>query len=171
MSRTTRTVLSLVAAVALFALPATGVADPGKGKGPAKRCAKTPKVGYSVKGTLVSLTADNPATPASEASVTITVTKANSHARKSGEIADQDAVKPGVQVKGATYTVAAGDAYKLKLKGYSGADTPSAGDAVHITGKIPRTKRKCAADGTSTADLYGTPNVRKVTVADRDPDA
>ena len=54
-----------------------------------------------VAGTLVSVTPDDPATAASEATVTLTVTNANSHARRSGDIADQDAVKKGVQVKGA----------------------------------------------------------------------
>lgn len=182
MSKSLRMVVALTATGALVALPASGVAkkpeSPGKseaksnkGKGKDKRCAKTPKVGFSVHGTLVSFTADNAATPANEATVTITVTKANSHARNSGEIADQDAAKPGVQVAGATYTVPATDAFKVNLEGFEGADTPSPGDAVHITGKIARTKKKCAADGTSTADRYGAVDVRKVTITDSDPDA
>lgn len=171
MIRTTRTLVTMVAAGALLALPAAAVADPGNGKGESKRCAKAPKVGYIVKGTLVSVTADDPATPTSEATVTFTVTGANSHARNSGEIADQDAGTPGVQVVGATYTVSATDSFILKLNGYEGADTPSVGDAVHVSGKIARTKKECAPVGTSTADRYATPDVRKVTVSDRDPDA
>ncbi len=165
-----------------MALPATVVAakpaDAGKpaAKGKpatpgAKACAKTHKVGYAVSGTFVSYTADDPATPASEATVTLKVTNANSHARKSGDIADQDAVKKGVQVKGATYVVAAGDAFKLRLTGYDGTDTPSEGDKVHVTGRIPLTKARCAAPGTTVADRYGAVDVRRVTIGDRDPDA
>ena len=184
MNKFTRMVLTAVASGALLALPAVSVADHGtnhgkhkgqtksnSGKGQTKRCGKAPRVGYSVSGTLVSLTTDNPATPDNEGTVTITVTGANAHARNSGEIADQNANAKGVQVAGATYTVPTSDRYELKLDGFEGADTPSPGDAVHITGKIPVTKKKCAASGTSTADRYGTPDVRTVTVSDRDPDA
>jgi len=180
-SRIHQTALTLAAAGALLAVPASGLAakpaDAGKpaAKGKpaspgAKRCAKTHKVGYVVSGTLVSMTADDATTPASEATVTLAVTNANSHARKSGDIADQDAVKKGVQVKGATYTVAAGDAYKLKLAGFEGTDTPSAGDRVHVIGRIPLTKKRCAPDGTSVADRYGAVDVKRVTIGDRDPD-
>jgi len=169
MSKTLRTIATLVAACALFAVPATALAAKG-GKGKAKSCAKTPKVGYQVTGTLVSVTADVPATPASEATVTLTVTSANSHARNSGEIADQDAVKKGVQVVGATYTVPAGDAYVLKLDGYEGTDTPSPGDLVKVSGRIARTKKRCAAANTSSADRYAAPDVRRVTISDRDAD-
>ena len=198
MPKQARMFAALAATGALLALPATGLAtkpaDPGKpddpgsqgkthkpadkgkpadagSKGKAKSCAKTHTVSYNVSGTFVSAVADNPATPASEASVTITVTSANSHAAKSGEIADMDAAKTGVQVKGATYTVAAGDAYVLKLDGYETPDTPSAGDKVKIKGKIAVTKKRCAAAGTSTADRYAKPDVTKVTISDRDPDA
>ena len=161
--------LGAIAVASLLVLPATAQADhkgephgkgnaKGKSKGQAKSCAKAPKVGFSVKGTLVTFTADDPTTAANEASVTLTVTKANGHARKSGEFA-------------ATHTVnAADDAFRLKLSGYEGTDTPSAGDKVKVTGKIARTKAKCAAPGTSTADRYGTPDVRKVKVTDQDPD-
>ena len=180
MHHPTRLLVTLATTGALLALPVASQADQGKGKskaqtksqkGAAKRCAKTPKVGYNVSGTLVSLTADNPATPANEGTVTITVTGANAHARNSGEIADQNATAKGVQVAGATYTVPTTDAYTLTLDGYEGADTPSAGDAVTISGKVAVTKKKCAASGTSTADRYATPDVRRVTVSDRDPDA
>ena len=103
--------------------------------------------------------------------MTLTVTNANGHARKSGEIADQDPNQEGVQVAGATYTVSgATDPFTLELNGYEGADTPSAGDAVKVNGKIPRTKKKCADEGTSVADRYGAPDVRKVTLTDSDPD-
>ncbi len=148
----------LIAAGALLALPATGGAN---GQGESKRCEKTPKFGYSVSGTLESLTVDT---------VTITVTRANYHARNSGEIADQDATQEGVQVAGATYTVPASDSFTLNLVEYEGADTPSPDDPVRVIGRIPRTKAKCAADGTSLADRYGAPDVRKVSIRDADPD-
>jgi hypothetical protein len=162
-------------------LPATVVAakpaDAGKpaargkpAKPGAKACAKAHNVGYVVSGTFVSYTADDPATPASEATVTIKVTNANSHARKSGDIADQDAVKKGVQVKGATYVVAAGDAFEVKLNGYDATDTPSEGDKVHVTGRIALTRPRCAAPGTTPADRYGAVDVRRVRIGDRDPD-
>ena len=163
MLRKTQLPVLLIAAGALLALPATSAADA------TKRCAKTPKVGYVVSGTLVSQTADDPGTEAFEGSVTITVTEANGHATKSGEIADQDAGTEGTQVAGATYTVS-GDAYKLVLEGFEGADTPSAGDAVQIIGKVARTKAKCAPEGTSVADRYATPDIRKVVITDSDPD-
>jgi hypothetical protein len=156
--------LALVAITALAALAlasAGGVAaQPGKGKGHAKakghakikahaKNCKTIKVGFVVSGTYVSHTSDT---------VTLTVTNANRHARHSGEMA------------GATFTVAAGDAFILTLEGYEGADTPSAGDFVHVVGKIEVEKKKCADDGTSTADRYGELDVRKVVISDRDAD-
>ena len=157
----------LVGAVAVIALPTTSM---GAGKGDTKRCERTPMVGYSVSGTLVSATADDPATTeVFEGSVTITVTEANGHARRSGEIADQDATMEGVQVAGATYTVS-GDAFKLRLNEYDDLDTPSPGDPVKVIGRIPRTRAKCAAEGTTLADRYGAPDVRKVTISDADPD-
>ena len=168
-----KTITALAAAGALLAVPATGIAAKGgNSTAAAKKCAHpTTTLSYQVSGTLVSAVADNPATPASEASVTLKVTSANSHAKKSGEIADQNATKKGVQVKGATYTVAAGDAYTLKLNGYEGTDTPSVGDRVKVSGKIALTKKSCAPAGTTTADRYAAPDVKKVTISDRDPDA
>ena len=172
--KTIRTISTLVAAAALLAVPATAVAakgGQGKSQGKAKSCAKAPKVGYHVKGTLVSMTADEPATTdVFEGTVTITVTSANSHARKSGDIVDQDAGTDGVQVAGATYTVPATDAFLLALHDYEGADTPSAGDLVMVSGRIPRTKSRCAPEGTSLADRYGTADVRRVSIWDNDPD-
>jgi len=171
----------VVAAGALLALPASGAAAKPAGAGkpagkerPAgtagKGCASTHMVAYRVSGTLVSVTPDDTATPASEATVTLTVTNANRHARRSGDIADQDAVKKGVQVEGATYTVAAGDAFRLGLRGYDGTDTPSPGDKVHVAGRIALTKPRCAPEGTSVADRYGAVDVKRVKIGDRDPD-
>jgi hypothetical protein len=165
----TKSLALLIAAGALLALPATGTAA-GKGKGESKRCEKAPKVGYKVSGTLESVTADDESTEAFEGSVTLTVTRANGHARRSGDIPDQDPSQEGVQVAGATYTVS-GDAYKLMLKGYEDADTPSAGDPVHVVGRIPRTRAKCAPEGTTLADRFGTADIRQVSIKDADPDA
>jgi hypothetical protein len=176
MLKSVRVPATLVAATALLALPAAAQAKHdslhGKSKGSEKRCAKAPKVGYSVSGTLVTATADDPATSANEASVTLMVTAANKHARNSGEIADQNATIDGVQVAGATLIVtAAGDAFSLVLDEFEAPDTPSVGDAVKVNGKIARTKMKCSADATSTADRYAAPNIRKLTITDSDPDA
>jgi|GEM_PF-1719922 len=169
-----RTLASVIAAGALLAVPAAGIAAKhGKAKGKpasAEACAKAHAVGFSVRGTLVSVTPDVAATPASEATVTMTVRSANRHARRSGELADMNATKPGVQPRGATYTVAAGDAYVLRLRGYEGMDAPSAGDRVRVGGKVALTRKRCAA-ATSVADRYGTVDVRKVAIADRDADA
>lgn len=184
MLKNTRMIATFVAAGALLAAPAAGLAAKGgnsaaaKGKSTmkakkAKKCMKTHSVGYRVGGTFVSAVADDPATTdVNEATITMTVTSANSHARKSGELADQNAMKKGVQVKGATYTVAAAtDAFTLELNGYEGTDTPSAGDKVKVQGRIALTKKACAPAGTSTADRYAAPNVKKVTLSDRDADA
>lgn len=176
MLKHTRTLASVVAAGALLAVPAIGQAakpaDAGKGKSKsAESCTtKAHNVGFSVGGTLSEYTA---ATPASAATIKLKITSANSHARKSGEIADQNPAKKGVQAKGAELTVpvAAGDAFVLKLNGYEGTNTPTVGDKVKVNGRIALMKRKCAPANTSTADRYGAIDVRKVTISDRDPDA
>lgn len=180
-----RTFAAFVAALSLLALPVVAQAgngqshgksegkgkahtksDKGKGKGKAKRCAKTQKVGYTVSGTLVSLTADDAATTdVNEGSFTITVTGSNSHAKKAG-ITDSDPATEGTQ-----YTVAwADDNYETVLDGFEGDDTPSAGDEVHVNGKIARSKKKCPPAGGTAGDRYGDANVRKVTISDRDAD-
>ena len=166
-------ILALALAAALFAVPATAVGakgGQGKSKGKAKSgqgkgCAKAHSRGFQVGGTLVSFTADDAATTdASEATVTLTVTSANKHARESGELADMDAVKKGVQAKGATYTVAAGDAFELKL-GDDGTVVPAPGDRVKVKGRITVAKKRCAAEGTSAADRYATPDVTRVKIS------
>ena len=167
-----RNILALALAAALFAVPATALgAKGGQGKskkggqGKAKTCAKTQQVGFQVGGTRVSVTADDAATTdASEATVTLTVTSANSHARNSGELADMDAARKGVQANGGTYTVPAGDAYELKL-GEDGTVVPAPGDRVKVKGRIAVTKKRCAADGTSVADRYATPDVTRVSIS------
>ena len=160
----TRTFASLAAAGALLATPAIGQAakpatkgKPAAAASKSKGCAKAHHVGYTIGGTLVSATLDNPLTTAvNEGSITLKVTSANKAARVSGNIADQDATKPGVQVDGAEVTLAvATDPYTLKLNGYEAPDTPSVGDKVHVVGKIALTKKRCAPAGTSLADRYG----------------
>ena len=167
--KTARTIAALALAAALVAVPSTSLAAKG-GQGKAKNCAKTATRGFQVTGTLVSATADDPATTdTSEATVTLTVTAANSHARNSGELADQNADRKGVQVVGATYTVPAGDAYVLKL-GDDGAAVPTAGDRVKVKGRVALTKKRCAPDGTTTADRYAAPDVTRVAISDREPE-
>jgi hypothetical protein len=171
-----RTLASLVAAGALLAVPATGIAakPATKGKPTTSKSSKCKALSmpYQVSGTFVSGIADDAATPmVNESSVTLLVTSANLHARQSGEIADQNATKKGMQVKGATMTVTANpDAFTLKLNGYEAPDTPSVGDRVKVSGKVALTRKRCATAGTSTADRYGAVDVRKVTLSDRDPD-
>jgi len=163
----------LIATGALLAIPAVGQAHhkPGhsKGSGHAKGhgcghgCAKKPTVkrGFTVRGTLVSYTVDDPATPnVNETSVETTVTGANRHARVSGELEDMNGTEPGVQV--------AISSTSADLSGYGTGETPSAGDKVRIVGKIAVTRKKCAAAGDSLDDRYGEMNVRKVKVIDAD---
>jgi hypothetical protein len=167
--KTLSTIVSLAVVAVLVAAPAGAVAAKG-GQGKAKSCGKTLTRGYQVTGTLVSVTMDDQATTEdSEASVTLLVTAANRHARNSGELADQDLDRKGVQVAGATYTVPAGDAYLLKL-GEDGALVPAAGDRVKVKGRVALTKKRCAADGTSAADRYATPDVSRVTISRPEPE-
>ena len=167
-----RTLASIATAGALLAAPAVGLAaKPATHPHKAKAC-KALSMPYVVHGTLSAATLDDATTlDVNEASMTITLTSANSHARKSGEIADQDAVKKGVQVKGATMVIGTADAFVLKLNGYEAPDTPSLGDSVKVSGKVALTKKRCATAGTSTADRYDAVDVRKVTISDRDADA
>ena len=174
--KTAGKIAALAGAIALVAFPAAGVAKKGEhgkrgahtehGKGgKGKGCAKVHSRGFQIGGTLVSMTEDDAGTPErSEATVTLTVTSANKHARESGELADQDAERKGMQAKGATYTVPADDAYELRLSDAYGTGTPVAGDRVKVKGRVAVIKKRCAADGTSTADRYDTPDVTRVSI-------
>lgn len=167
-----RMIATLTAAGALLALPAAGLAAKGGNSATAKAkvtakskaCAKTTNVGYQVGGTLVSVDANT---------IVLSVTSANAHARRSGELDDQNTAKKGLQAKGAPVTIAlaGSDTFTLRLKGYEGADTPSVGDKVKVSGKVAVTKKRCAASGTSTEDRYAAPDVKTVTISDRDADA
>ena len=175
MLKTIRAIAALAVAAALVVVPATALAAKGghgKSKGKAKSCAKTGTRGFQLTGTLVSMTADDPATTASsEATLTLTVTAANRHARNSGELEDQNADRKGVQVVGATYTVPAGDAFVLMLGDDGVAAVPSEGDRVKVKGRIAVMKKRCAAEGASAADRYATPDVTRVKISDREPEA
>ena len=162
----------LIAAGALLAIPAVGEAHHkaghskgGKG-GKGKSCAKKPTVnkGFVVKGTLVSYTADDPATKRNESSVEITVTGANRHARVSGELKDTNPTKPGVQ-----YTVDASgaDPFEVRLSGYE-TGAPATGDKVRIAGKIAVQRKKCADKDATLAERYGAVNIRRVKIIDAD---
>jgi len=177
LNKTIRLLAVLVSA--LLAVPAVSLAHhkPGHTNGPqnghshSKRCKKpATNVGFVVKGALTTFTADDPSTtPANEASVSITVTHANRHARNSGELVDTDPSTPGTQVQGGPYTVSgATDPFKVALVGFGSGEAPVAGDLVTIIGKVARTKAKCAAPGTSLADRYGLVNVRKVVIHNAD---
>ncbi len=175
--KTTGRIAALALAAALVAVPANAVAakgGQGKAQGKAQRktksCSKTGTRGFQVNGALASWVLDDPATTdVSEAAVTLVVTAANRHARNSGELEDQNADRKGVQVVGATYTVPAGDTYVLKL-GDDGAAVPSEGDRVKVKGRVALTKKRCAPEGTSTADRYDIPDVTRVTISDREPE-
>ena len=125
--RTLRYVALLAAGGALLIAPVAVQAHHKSGHNKAqsksKRCKKPHRVGFVVRGTLTSFTADDPATEANEGSVTVTVTGANKHARHSGELADQNATEPGVQVKGGTYTVS-DDRYRLRARRLRGRRGP-----------------------------------------------
>jgi hypothetical protein len=178
MKQNIRLLALLVAACALLAAPAVGNAHhkPGHTKGPksgqpnSKRCKKPEsKVGFVVRGTLTNLVADDPATQAGDASVTITVTGANRHARNSGELVDTDTTAPGTQVQGGPYTVTGtADPFKVRLVDFEAGENPGTGDSVKIIGKVARTKAKCAAPDATLPDRYGDVNIRKVVIHDAD---
>jgi hypothetical protein len=157
----------LLAVFAFAALPAVSQAHhanhgkhkgAGRGKGHHSKCVIHPA--YVVKGKLVSFTPDDPATTdTNEASVTLTVTGANKHARRSG-------VKKGDEV---TFTAATDEnGFKVKLSGYGSGESPKAGDKVRVVGKIDYTKKKCAPDKTRE-ERYGDVNVRRVKIVQVKP--
>ncbi len=174
MGKKVQTFASLAAAGALLAVPAVGQAhhrqghDSGGNDGnrgaTGRSCAKKPTVdkGFVVKGTLVSYTADNPATQNSnEQSLTVTLTRQNRHARRAG-LTDVAGGTSGLQYR----LNAADDAFGLRLSEFEPGETPAAGDRVHIVGKVAVTRKKCAAPNASLADRYGAVDVRKVKIVD-----
>lgn len=163
----TQSLALLVAAAALLAVPAVGQANhTGNGKGKAKGHVKAKNKcvvnkGFVVKGTLVA-----DATPDYTTSVTINVTGANRHARIGAGFTDADPATPGMQF-GQTYTVSPPDTFKLR---YSGTGTPSAGDKVRITGKVPVTRNRARCNpAQSLAGRYGDEDIRRVKIVDITP--
>ncbi|HUR86973.1 MAG TPA: hypothetical protein VMY78_16695 [Solirubrobacteraceae bacterium] len=175
----TRKFASLVAAGSLLAVPAIGQAAKSDTHGKSgthsestKSCTKAHARGFSLSGTLVSVVADDAATTdVNEGAIKLLITSGNAAAKRSGDIADQDADRKGVQIKGAEYTIAGADTFSLRLRGYEGTDTPSVGDRVKVNGRIAIAAKKCVPAGTSLADRLGAVDIRKVTISDRDPDA
>ena len=69
---------------------------------------------------------------------------------------------------GETYTVATTDVLKL---GNDGAAVPSVGDRVKVKGRVALTKKRCADEGATLEDRYQAPDVKRVTISDREPAA
>ena len=113
-----------------------GATKAGKAKGHAKKCAKARKVGFVVRGTFVSGTGRT---------VTLTVTKANRHARKSGLV-----------TAGENFTITA---RKVRYVHRSGPSDAEVGDKVRVVGKVTKLKKGCSASGFTPAAT-----ARKVTV-------
>lgn len=157
MTRKLRPIGMVLAVFAVAALPAASQANHGKHKGAGKghhsHCVI--HVAYVVKGKLVSFTPDNPSTSGTNESVVeLTVTGANSHARRSG-------VHKG---DSETYTAATDtNGFKVRLSGYGSGESPKPGDKVRVVGKIEYTKKKCAPDKTRE-QRYGDVNVRQVKI-------
>jgi hypothetical protein len=144
-----RKIAVAVAAAGVMAIPAqTAVAKQGGHESHASkgRCAKVQSVGFSAAGSLSSFTAD---------SVTLTVTRANRHARDY------------IASAGATFSLTGA---RLSFRGVTDADASGTvdladvlpTDVVRVAGKVSRPKRGCPA-----ADAVVT--LRKVQV--KRPDA
>ena len=136
----------LLTASLVTALAAGGVtmadarpAEGGKAQGQAKKCTKPNKVGFVVRGTFVS---------ADATSVTLKVTKANRHARKSGLV-----------TVGESFTATPSDASKIRYVGRTGASDAQPTDKVKVKGKVTRLKKGCSDESFSP-----TATIRKVVV-------
>lgn len=161
--RRLRAIALMAAAGALVSLPAAGQAHHKNGHTRGGKCVVNK--GFVVKGTLVSYKADDTTTTGTnEQSVTLTVTKTNKHAGRSG-ITDADPA-PRIQYK-LDAGGANGDPFRVKLAGYSPNEAPAAGDRVRVIGKVAVTKRRCEPNA-SVEDRYDAVDVRKVRIADRD---
>ena len=170
MTRRIRSIAMITAAATLLVAPALGQAHhklghqrAASGHGGGDGCVVNK--GFVIKGTLVSYTADSTSTPANEQSVTLTVTKLNRHARRSG-LADVDSAAAGTQYRINAGGVA-GDPFRVQLSGYEQGVGPAAGDRARVIGKVAVTKRKCEPNA-SLEDRYDAVDVRKVKIVDRD---
>jgi len=153
-------IIALLAAAALVAVPVAAEAAKG-GK-------RTVNKSFVVTGKLKQdgFSPDDPSTTSvNEAGVKITVKNANRHARRSGELQDQNTSKKGVQVKGGSYMLDNNDdSFTVVRSGYESGEQPGENDKVRITGKIPYTRDK----GLELDERYGEPNIRRVKIVDTD---
>jgi len=165
--KTTR-ISMLLAAASLAAVPVAAEAARGGHEGGHRGGKRTVNKSYVVTGKLKQdgFSADDPVTTSvNEAVVEITVKNANRHARRSGELEDQNTSRKGVQVKGGNYALDNDDdLFKVVLSGYEQGEQPAANDKVRIAGKIPYARDKSL----SLADRYGVPNIRRIKLVDSD---
>ncbi len=131
--------LALMAALATGATVADATPGHGHAKGHAKKCSKLLKVGFVVRGTLLS---------ADATSVRLTVTKANRHALNSGEVEE-----------GQPFTATPANADRIKYVNRTGPSDAHVGDRVKVVGKVTKPKHGCA-----TANFSATVTVRLVVV-------
>lgn len=168
-----RIALTAVLGAALIAGPASVDAHhrAGHTKGPkgpppkAKKCGVV-KRGFVVRGTNASFAVTQNADGTYDGSVTLTATRANRHARKSG-----------VNASDSTAETFALDDTKIKLVGVTDGSDPDttvdpddvqATDVVRLIGKIPFAKRgprkrPCGDQGFGS-DRYGDPTIRRANV-------
>jgi len=114
----------------------------GKANGHAKKCSKLRNVGFVVKGTFVS---------GDPQSVTLTVTKANRHARLSGLV-----------TLGENFTATPTDPDRIKYVNRTGPGDAQPTDRVRVKGKVTKLKRGCDSEG-----FTPTATVRRVKVIAR----
>ena len=153
----TKIMLTAVLGAALVAAPAAVEAkkpdNPGaQGNQGSKRC-KSIKRGFVVKGTNASFAVTQNPDGTYDGSVTLTATKANRHAEKSGVNAD-DQTPETFQLD------------DTKIKGDPAAVQPD--DTVKLIGKVPYAKkgsrkRPCDDQGFGE-DRYGDPAIRKASI-------
>src|SRR5215211_2386648 len=155
----TARITALLAAASLAAVPVAAEAARGGHRGGQRGGKPAVNKSFVVTGKLKQsgFSADDPVTTSvNEAVVEITVKNANRHARRSGELEDQNTSKKGVQVKGGDYMVDNDDdLFKVVLSGYEQGEQPGENDKVRIVGKIPYTRDKSLP----VDDRYGVPNI------------
>ncbi len=101
--------------------------------------------------------------------MTLKVTSADSHARKSGELDDVDPATDGLQYKGGEYTVPADDVdgFTLKLNGYAEGETPTVDvDRVKVNG-VSRGRRSAAWRTRATTGMRTRPTSAGSRISDR----
>lgn len=142
-----RTLVAVALGVALLTGATTAPAHPGHTKG--KRCAEV-KRGFVVRGTITALAGFGDSVAGNE-TVTITVRKANRHARRAldGQT---------------TLTVDFNDVKRLKLVGRDGFGTDpndvQVGDRVRAIGKVEYQKRGSRRHPCANGGEYGDVTIR-----------